>query len=359
MKRLLFIIPIFLLFFTWSCSEDYTIIEPEKKLIVSVSNSFTLINNEVIFTARLVGNNEEDIDVTNECTFLVNSNEINGNIFSSSQTGEFTVKALLNQKESQGVVFTYHDGSEVNFKKNVLIEDFTGTWCGWCARVAHAIELIDGQTDDAIAVGIHRGSLSQIAIDYDPYNYDSSVLEDLLVNNFGFNTGYPKAGLNRTTLWNNPEPDNLEQVLTLTQGANPKLGLSMNSNLSGNTISLDVNVKFSNDFNGLKLVVYVVENGLVHYQKNYTSYYNSVNPIPDFVHNHVLRDCKTDILGDAISNSETFSGNTYSRNFSFDVPSNVENVNEIEFVAFIVNGNGATLNVRKAHLNDNQDFEEL
>ena len=26
------------------------------------------------------------------------------------------------------------------FKKHVLIEDYTGTWCGYCARVAYAIE---------------------------------------------------------------------------------------------------------------------------------------------------------------------------------------------------------------------------
>ena len=28
------------------------------------------------------------------------------------------------------------------FKHRVLIEDFTGAWCGWCPRVSHAIELL-------------------------------------------------------------------------------------------------------------------------------------------------------------------------------------------------------------------------
>lgn len=359
MKRLLSILPLFILLCTAiSCSEDYTIIETEKKLVVSVSNSFTLLNEEVEFTAKLVDDNETT-DVTANCTFYVNSNEISNNTFTSSVSGEFSVKAVLDQKESQEVIFTYHDGTEVNFKKRVLIEDFTGTWCGWCARVAYAIDLVHAETDDAVAVGIHRGSLNPVSIDYDPYNYDSSALEDILVNDFGFNTGYPKAGLNRTTLWTNPEPNNIEQVTAFTQGTNPKLGLAITSSVSGNTISLDVNTKFSNDFSGLKLVVYVLENGLIHYQKNYTSYYNAVNPIDDFVHNHVLRDCKTDLMGDAIADNQTYSGNTYTRNFSFPIPSNIENSNEIEFVAFIVNNSGAVLNVRSAHLGEIQTFEEL
>lgn len=351
---------IFFLILVFSCSEDYTIIEPENKLIVSVNNSFTLINEEVTFTAKLVKNDGSLVsDVTDNCDFYVNSNIIVNNTFTSTNIGEFTVKAFYGQKESEEVVFTYHDGTQVLFKKRVLIEDYTGTWCGWCTKVSHAIDLVHEQTEDAVTVAIHRGSDNPIAIDYDPYNFNTSYLENILVNNYSFNSGYPKAGLNRTTKWTTPEPDNVQQVIALTQGINPKLGLAMNSSLNGNTISLDVNVKFSNNFNGLKLIVYVLENGLVHSQKNYTSYYSSINPINNFVHNHVLRDCKTDIMGDPIPSGETYSGNIYTKNFNFNIPTNVESVNELDIVAFVVNSSGSALNVRKSHLNEIQDFEEL
>lgn len=342
-----------------SCSEDYTIIKPESKVIVSVSSSFTLINQEVTFTAKLIDSENESIDITNECVFYVNSIAQTNNSFTSNSIGDFFVTAVYNQKESQKVFFTYHDGSQVLFKKRVLIEDYTGTWCGWCTRVSYGIDLVHNSTDNAVSVAIHRGSTNPIAIDYDPYNYDTSLLENILVNNFSFNSGYPKAALNRTTKWNTPEPDNIDQVLNLTQGDNPKLGLAINSSLNGNNISIDVKTKFSNNFNNLKLVVYILENELVYSQKNYTSYYGSINPINYFVHNHVLRDCKTDIMGDPIPNTETFSGNIYTKSFTFNTPSNIQDINKVDIVAFVVSNSGTVLNVRNSHLNENQEFEEL
>ena len=40
------------------------------------------------------------------------------------------------------------------FKKRVLIEDYTGTWCGNCTRVSHAIEEVKLLTDKAVTVAI-------------------------------------------------------------------------------------------------------------------------------------------------------------------------------------------------------------
>jgi hypothetical protein len=50
------------------------------------------------------------------------------------------------------------------FQKQVLIEDYTGTWCGNCARVAYAIERTKEASDRVVSVAIHHGN--------DPYDFD-------------------------------------------------------------------------------------------------------------------------------------------------------------------------------------------
>jgi len=349
MKFLKIITSVFALFLLNSCSEDYKILESVNEIFVTADNSFTLINNEIIFSTQTINGD----DITSESTFYVNGELLVGNTFTSSTVGDYTITSKYSGVTSNPITVTFHDGSQVNFRKRVLIEDYTGTWCGYCTRVAYAIEQVNTLTDDAVTVAIHRSSSIPTNSNYDPYNYDTSALENLFPI-----SGYPKGLLNRFTQWTTPQENNLSQVTALTQGENPKLGLAMTTAVSGNNMDIEVNVKFSNNFSNLKLVVYVLENGLVYPQKNYTSYYGGINPLPNYVHNHILRSCITDLLGDPIDGTETTSGNIYTKNFSLPIPSNVTSEN-IEFVAFIVDENGNAINVRKSSKNESQEFEEL
>jgi hypothetical protein len=129
--------------------------------------------------------------------------------------------------------------------------------------------------------------------------------------------------------------------------------------VNSGTINLTVKATFAQDFTGLKLVVYVLENGLVYDQHNYTTYFGGTDPIPSYTHNHVLRAPLTDLLGDAVGDSQTHLADTYTRNFSVPVPANVENPANVEFVAFLLAPDNSVINVRKAQPGDHQDFEEL
>lgn len=230
------------------------------------------------------------------------------------------------------------------FQKNVLIEDYTGTWCGYCPRVAYAIELVENQNINAVPVAIHRGN--------DPYNFaPASTLENMI----GL-TGYPTAKLNRKVDWTYPEPYNVNQVKNQT-GPNSDLGIAMTSSLSNGTINLEVNTKFAANMSSVKLVVYVLEDGLVYNQSNYTSYYGGTSTISNMTHNHVLRACLTnDILGDSMTG--TTSSQIVSRTFNVAVPSNIANSNNISFVAFVVDSTGKALNVRSADINETQTFQQ-
>jgi hypothetical protein len=350
MKFFKILASLFVFFLINSCSEDYKIVDSINGVIVTADNSFTLINNEVTFSSfTTTGEN-----ITSESDFFVNGKLLNSNTFTSSTIGEFYVTSKHSGVSSEQITVTFHDGTQVNFRKRLLIEDYTGTWCGYCTRVSYAIEQVKNITNDVVTVAINRDSSNPTSGTYDPYNYDTSALESLFTL-----SGYPKGLLNRMTVWISPQDTNIAQATALTQGENPKLGLAMDNTIVGNTINLEVNVKFSKDFSNLKLVVYVLENGLVYPQKNYTTYYGAVNPLTDYVHNHTLRSCETNLFGDPINNNETTSGDTYSRTFNIPIPSNVSNANNIEFVAFVVDENGNAINARKVSKNENQTFEEL
>ncbi|MCW4469334.1 Omp28-related outer membrane protein [Flavobacterium sp. MFBS3-15] len=332
------------------CSTDYELLKSIDGVILTADSSIKALGETVTFTVK----DNTGADLTGEAAIYVDGEQIEGNTLTSDQVGSFEVTAEYIGVESLPLEVRFHDGSETNFVKRVLIEDYTGTWCGYCPRVAFGIEQAKSQSDKIVAVAIHRPSSNPSSPVYDPYNYDTTELENTLGAE-----GYPKGFLNRKTQWNFPEPENLAQVIGLTQGNNPKMGLAMNTAVNGNTINLDVNVKFAGDFSNLKLVVYVLENGLVYEQHNYTTYYDGVDVLEDFDHNHVLRAVLTPLLGEAISSNETVLNNVFTRSFSVPVPANVANAANIEFVAFVVDAQGNAINVRQAGLNATQEFEEM
>lgn len=332
------------------CSSDYEVLQSYESVILTADSSNKLAGETINFTVK----DNNGIDHTADASFYVDGTEATGNTLTSTELRSFEVVAKYGGLSSEPLTVTFGDGSELNFRKRLLIEDYTGTWCGYCTRVAWAIELVKAQTDDVVPVSIHRPSSNQNSANYDPYNYDASTLESTLSA-----VGYPKGYLNRRTRWSNPEPNNVAQAIALTQGENPKLGLALTPTVANGNISLDVNVKFSKDFTGLKLVVYVLEDGLIYEQHNYTEYYDGVDVIEDWEHNHVLRACLTDIMGDAISSDQTAIYNTFTRSFNISVPTNVTNSDKLEFVAFIVGENGRAINVRSARAGDVQDFETL
>ncbi|MHA3786874.1 Omp28-related outer membrane protein [Flavobacterium hauense] len=334
------------------CSTDYEILQSQDKISLTADASVKKIGETVTFTVK---NSKGEI-LTENAEFFVDGTKIEGNTFTSDVVGNFEVTAIYNTVTSAPLMVNYHDGTGINFRKRMLIEDYTGTWCGWCPRVAHAIDLVHNQTEDAIAVAIHGPGATPSETGYDPYTYNTKAFE----KEAGLAPGYPKGYLNRNIQWEFPEPDNVNQAIALTQGENPKLGVAMTSAIANGTITMDVNVMFGKDFgNKLKLVVYVLENGLIYEQHNYTSYYDGVDLLEDYEHNHVLREVLTPMTGEAISADQTKIGNTFTRTFSVAVPANIANAANVEFVAFVLDETGRVINVRKTAPGETQEIELL
>ncbi|MDG1661226.1 MAG: Omp28-related outer membrane protein [Winogradskyella sp.] len=329
-------------------------VDPEP---VITSISLFRVGNAPIYpgdtvTFQVVGDTSED--VTNQSTISVNGTPLTNNTYQTTTVGNLDVTATYDGLNSNTLQVTVAP-PPTKFTKNALIEDYTGTWCQFCPRVSHAIDLVNGQTDDAIVVAIHRGNTNPASGSYDPYNFNAGALEDMI--NL---TGYPTAMLDRTTDWTFPEPNNVAQVTNLT-GDNADLGLAMSPTLNGNNVSVEVKVKFGGEISNpiLKIVLYLLEDGLEFNQTNGTSYYGGVNPLVNFEHNHVLRAAFTDLLGVLIPSAEIVGEEEYTTTITGMLPASIENNSNLSLVAIVVDAiTNDAINSRSANFGDSQTFQE-
>jgi len=233
----------------------------------------------------------------------------------------------------------------------VMVEDYTGTWCPNCPRVTYRLEQVVNQDPRIIPVAIHY---SRFQGD-DPFGFDEVTT---LTQDYGINA-FPSPVVNRTLgfIWDETYAS-LQTELNKTQA----LGLAVNSNVSNNTLHIEVKVRF--DLNlpdpDLKLVVYLLENGLHADQVNATQYYGGQNPIPDFEQNHTLRKAFTGLYGETIPAGDRQYNQIFTYSFNGNIPADIENIQNCEIVAFVIdetNHPGPMLNAQSAAVGVDQDFD--
>ena len=331
-----------------SRSEENVPLYPPTALIVvdELVREASLINQEIPF--KII--NEAGVDVSLEATFYVDGIAINGNIFSSGTVGEFQVYGVYTEN---GVIITTNTEifKVIIPKRKVVIEDYTGTWCGFCPIITAAIEEVHAVTEDIAVIAVHKTGSG----DPDLLNFPQV---DELRDVFGV-TGYPTGKINRTTNWLSPYE--AEDVLVMA-GADTNLAIAIISQLSeDNELIVEVEVVYKDgSLSGDKLVVYLLESGVVQDQVNYYNndqtsiYYQLGNPILDFVHNDGLRNSLTNLTGDEISGVEALK--TFTRTFSLSVPENYNNDN-LSIVAMVVSADNSARNAQFAEVGENKPFE--
>lgn len=338
MKNSLLIIFSLLVIITFSsCSEKTEIEEITTSITISLSKNPLEIGETVHFTVNI---NSGD-DVTSESEIFIDDRKITGTAYTSTQGGSIEVYATYGQLKSEKKTLNIN-----KYTQKILIEDYTGTWCGWCPRVANAIELVLAESNNIVPVTIHCSSGQSI----DPFNFPD---KGILYNAFDVR-GFPTAKINRTLTWVYPENSfqGTNQVLNKLVVQAP-LGIGISSVLSGDDLAIDIDMEFLLDLSDLKLVVYIVEDKLIKTQVNYTDLYGGYSNLVNFEHNHVLRHCITDLFGNSISSSVSTANNTYHQSFHFDVSnSDISSAENIYIVAFVVNGSTKkVLNVQEAVVN--------
>ena len=347
MKNLKFILSaLFIIFCITSCTKtesDFT--TPAVETITIVSNQTVIqIGTTVTFNVLSSFNNA---NVSNASKIFVNGIAITSDTFNFTTVGTFAVYAtkgtlttnvLSIQVNPVSVIFT-------GFVNNILVEEYSGTWCGNCPRLLYGVDLVHQQTNKAIVVGIHL-------FNGDPF---ITTQGNNLAANLGV-SGVPTGNINRTISWAGPQYQNVAQVLNEIQ---PKvstgIGIS-SSNTSGNiAANIKLSYKQAIDTN-TKITVYLVEDSLYFTQRNYSAdIYGSQSSISNFKYTGVLRSVVSDLAGDAVANN----GTLVTKSYNFTLPSNVSNVNQVRLVAFVTDGTGKVLNTQTAKLGEVKDFENL
>lgn len=307
-------------------------------VVLSVNKTRVFQNDAVIFSVTRAG-----IDVTALATITVDGVTLTGPLALLSSLGDKIAVATIDGETSNNVTVKVIAPS---YTTKMLIEDYTGTWCIWCPRMSKSIQDLHAGADGdrMIAIAIHNGSSMAFP------------LEAQMRQRFGVG-GFPTGILNRDVEWNASSSNamNLGQPRNYLNSVKP-LGLAINSSLSGSTVSTTVKVGFDLDQTGTKLVAVLLENGRIASQANATSNYGGVNPIPNFVHNEILRANFTDIFGDVIPDADAVGGGEYTRTMSVAVPAGVNTAN-MEVVAFVLNASNKVVNVQRAPVGTNQPFD--
>ena len=249
-----------------------------------------------------------------------------------------------------------------SFTKKVLIEEFTGAWCGYCPDGAHRLEnIIDSNDGNVIGVSLHNGD--QMAVGHT--DYLGSIYQ---------NTGFPSGMVDRLSIndvvsinrgwWEGVAMDQLTKVASC--------GLAIKSDVSGSKANIEVRVGFNAYMTGsYKLSVYLIEEkvsgeGYGYDQSNFydtdpnSPFYQLGNPIVGYEHNHTLRAILSEQSGDSIDSSYLISGGEFSSSYSVDISSyDDDNLSVVAFITLI----GSTftehevMNVQSCDINSLQDWD--
>jgi Outer membrane protein Omp28 len=286
-------------------------------------------------------------NVTPQSIFYVNDVAISSNTYTFKNAGSYSVRAVSQNITSNVLTITVESliAGNTQFKNRVLVEEYSGTWCGNCPRILYGTELLKKQTTNAVSVQIHLFS-------NDPFIVDKG-------NEIAIQQGVgavPIGKINRTINWNGPQYQNVNQVINEIK-ASSAVGLSIKATKNGDNLNINVLLGYANTALQTKLMVYIVEDKLFYTQANYSAnLYGGLSSIPNFEYNGVLRSVVSAITGETI----TVNSSQITKNFSLGMPSNVSNPNNAKIVAFLIDANTNTvLNVREANFGESQVLETL
>jgi thiol-disulfide isomerase/thioredoxin len=234
--------------------------------------------------------------------------------------------------------------------KNVMIEEFTGAWCGWCVDGAEIVEeLIEEHPDRIFSVGIHNGD-------------DMVISENSFLENFSGLGGFPAGMVNRLIIsegGDNTRTPYRRKLGGDTYGWAHHSAEEMNKMVplevklkaiktTGSEVKISVDVVFNEDMAGdFRIMVYVSENEVTssNPQANYLSnragyesskYFSLPGSLPNYKHMWVLRAVPSTVYGskDVIPNPG-IKGNTYSKEYTYTIKAG-EDYTKMHVAAFVI-----------------------
>ncbi|WP_027377551.1 T9SS type A sorting domain-containing protein [Kaistella palustris] len=235
--------------------------------------------------------------------------------------------------------------------KKVLLEEGTGTWCGWCPRGMVGLDKVNQDyPDDQITIAIHNNDPMAVAA----YNSGAAF------------SGFPGMNVDREMKNVDPGPDGIDGYVTARKNLPTPVKLTGEYSITGSELTATVNSKFfiNNPNANYKMAVVVVEDGVKgtassYNQRNYYSgggegpmggYESKPDPVPasQMVYNHVGRALLGGYNGQAGSVPTSITdGSTASYTFNYTIPA-TSIADNMGAVLLLIDGNDGTIvNVAK------------
>jgi len=331
---------IFILIYSCSKPESFSDLTVQQNSLIPGLNVESSYLKDQLISFNMI--DSEGNNITSNTSFTVDNQLINGNTISYDEIGSHDVSAnyTIDSQNYSTDLIVFNIVEPIN---KVIVEDYTGTWCGYCPPVAHAIYELKEVYDNIISVGIHNND--ELTIDQ-----ESDLRSELGIS------GFPSARLNRTISWF--DPYQISEVNSLLSEEN-NVAISIKSALEN--IDLEVNLRIVSNVELVnhKLVIYLVESNLIYDQSNYFNYvedsyfYNLGNPIENYSHQDVLRKSITNISGNTLDLIQPLTD--YKFNFNVEISPDFVQEN-LAIVAMVVDSNNNAINSQFSEVNSFQDF---
>lgn len=303
---------------------------------------------------------------------FVNSTSVDLPIAALSELGEYTIDLNINKvngndnENPQSSAFCEVKVLPYLPQHRPMLEEFTGTWCGWCTRGYYALETLNDLYGDAIVLAAYHDSDPMQVTDSYPVRVD----------------GFPSASLNRNGI-EDPYYGNANDGFGMKDEVVESMETAVPAEIQvkafwSNEEQTEIKVESTATFfeekanAGYKVGYILINNGLsgagsAWLQSNYFSSYASsyagtelevLTTWPAKVAGLVFNDVVVDVDGmmgieDSVPSDISFN-EPYVSEFSYDIASNsvIQDKDKLFVAAFIINPNGTILNANKVKVSD-------
>ena len=224
--------------------------------------------------------------------------------------------------------------------KKILIEDYTGFLCNNCPVATEiAEEIKQAFPEQVVIMAVHAGEFAE-PFPSGKFSYDfRTLVGDRDLDGF-FKisaAGLPKGMVNRVKVngVRALDKDQWAAVASEFVGKDPVVSIQLQNTYDPVTRTLDVvaDVEYLQDADtDNHLVLYLLEDNFVQYQKDKR---HDPQDLPDYVHQHVLRDGITVTWGDRLSPDGSIpAGTQFRKEYTYVLSEEWEDTN-CKVVAFI------------------------
>ncbi len=249
-----------------------------------------------------------------------------------------------------------------SFLRRTLIEEHTGTWCGWCPMAKEVMEDLT-INPQIIGVEVHfNDEMADLPVAYTP-----------LRRKYG-GVAFPSGMVNRrkSTLGSTVIQSHLDWKINvdewLKQGKSP-IGIALESTLKDGEFTLLSHLKFTEKTTEkLRFGIYLVEDNVANYpQLNYLSNYQQFRQwrafskpaeIADILHYNVVRAAIVPIIdGIEIPRVALTDGKVFKKLYTIKLPPTVDKPENVKAIVFVMNEASEILTVREVSANNLSNWE--